>query len=234
MNYVIVGGTSGIGLEVVKSLSNEGHNVLVLSRNFKNINELNGVRWHQWDSIGTNSLEETVHVFSDGIDGLVYCPGTANLKSFNRITPQEFIDDYNLNVVGAIKAIQYFLPKLKKTSNPSIVLFSTVAVQTGMLFHSLIGASKGAIEGLTRSLAAEFTPKIRVNCVAPSLTQTPLMEKLTSTEEKIESSAKRHPLGRIGQANDISNAVLFLLSDKSSWITGQVFHVDGGISSIKL
>ena len=125
------------------------------------------------------------------------------------------------------------LPRLKKSGNASIVLFSTVAVQSGLPFHTQVAASKGALEGLTKALAAELAPTIRVNCIAPSLTDTPLAASLLNTEQKKEAIALRHPLKRIGTAGDIANMASFLLSPKASWITGQILHVDGGMSSLK-
>ena len=229
-NYVVIGGTSGIGLEVVKMLAAEGNSVFILSRTNRNLEDISNASFYSWDATGDIPPEGD---FPAAIDGLVYCPGTVNLKPFHRLTTTDFLNDYKVNVEGAVKAIQFFLPMLKAAENPSIVLFSTVAVKTGMLFHSSIATSKGAVEGLTRSLAADFAPKIRVNCVAPSLIQTPLTERLTSSEEKVQASAKRHPLGRIGQVNDIAQMVCFLLSDKAGWMSGEVLHVDGGLSSIK-
>jgi NAD(P)-dependent dehydrogenase (short-subunit alcohol dehydrogenase family) len=230
-NYIVVGGTSGIGLAIVKKLSSDGHHVYVLSRTNRNLEGIHHVDHIPWDA--------TVDVLPEGdfpatIDGLVYCPGTINLKPFHRLTTADFLQDYRINVEGAIRSIQFFLPQLKAAASSAIVLFSTVAVQTGMLFHSSIAVSKGAVEGLTRSLAADLAPRIRVNCIAPSLVQTALTERLTSSEEKIEASAKRHPLGRIGQADDIAASAVYLLSDASSWVSGQVLHIDGGMSSIKL
>jgi NAD(P)-dependent dehydrogenase (short-subunit alcohol dehydrogenase family) len=139
-----------------------------------------------------------------------------------------------LQVGGAIKVIQAVLPALKNSGNASIILFSTVAVQLGLNFHTQVSVSKGAIEGLTKALSAELAPSIRVNCIAPSLTDTPLAASLLNTEQKVEANALRHPLKRIGKVNDISEMACFLLSNKSSWITGQVMHVDGGMSAIKL
>jgi NAD(P)-dependent dehydrogenase (short-subunit alcohol dehydrogenase family) len=143
------------------------------------------------------------------------------------------MQDYNLQVVGAIKSIQAVLPKLKASNGASIVLFSTVAVQLGLNFHSQVAASKGAIEGLTRALSAELAPSIRVNCIAPSLTDTPLAASLLNSEQKMEANAQRHPLKRVGTVQDISEMACFLLSNKTSWITGQVLHVDGGMGNIK-
>jgi len=176
--------------------------------------------------IELNNLPEEIH-------GLAYCPGSINLMPFKRIKPAQFAEDFELQVNGAIKVIQKVLPNLKAAGNSSILFFSTVAVQTGFNFHAQVAASKGAIEGLTRSLAAEFAPTIRVNAIAPSLTDTPLASKLLSSDEKKEANAQRHPLKSLGSAENIAELGLFLLSEKSKWITGQIIHADGGMSSIK-
>ena len=168
------------------------------------------------------------------LDGLVYCPGSINLKPFARIKPEEFTEDFNLQVGGAIRVVQAVLPRLKASEAASVVFFSTVAVQSGFNFHTQVSASKGALEGLTRALAAEMAPTIRFNCIAPSLTDTPLASKLLSNEEKKKANAARHPLKKIGNPADIAEMAAFLLSEKSGWITGQIFHVDGGISSLRI
>jgi NAD(P)-dependent dehydrogenase (short-subunit alcohol dehydrogenase family) len=179
------------------------------------------------ESLNLDFLPETLH-------GLVYCPGAISLKPFARIKPDDFAADYALQLIGAVKVIQAALPRLKLADSASIVLFSTVAVQTGFTFHSLVSSSKGAIEGLCRALAAELAPHIRVNCIAPSITNTGLAASLLNTPEKIESNKQRHPLKKIGEAIDIAHMVEFLISDKSSWITARVLHIDGGISSLKV
>jgi NAD(P)-dependent dehydrogenase (short-subunit alcohol dehydrogenase family) len=166
--------------------------------------------------------------------GIVYCPGSINLRPFERIKPVDFINDYNLQVIGAIKVIQAAASKLKTTENASIILFSTVAVQKGLPFHSLVSASKGAIEGLTKALAAEYAPGIRVNCIAPSLTDTPMAAALLNSEQKKQANAERHPLKRVGTTDDIADMAEFLLSPKATWITGQIMHVDGGFSTLKV
>ncbi|MBT8194908.1 MAG: SDR family oxidoreductase [Bacteroidia bacterium] len=229
-NYLIIGASSGIGKSLAEFLSAE--NMVYATYNSNSVDNSNANIHFQH----LNVLDEEISLenLPDSIDGLVYCPGSINLKPFARIKPNEFVDDFQLQVLGAIKTIQALLPKLKTAENPSIVLFSTVAVQNGFNFHSQVATSKGAIEGLTRSLAAEFAPKIRVNCIAPSLTDTPLASKLLSTEEKKEANAQRHPLKTIGSPKDIANAASYLLSADSKWITGQVMHVDGGMSSVKL
>jgi NAD(P)-dependent dehydrogenase (short-subunit alcohol dehydrogenase family) len=228
-NYLIIGASSGIGLQTALQLSTQ-HKVYGTYN--KTIVEGNANLSYHF----VNVLEEQINLdfLPETIDGLVYCPGTINLRPFARIKPEDFVQDYQLQVVGAIKIIQAILPKLKVSAHASIVLFSTVAVQTGLNFHSQVAASKGAIEGLTKALAAEFAPTIRVNCIAPSLTNTPLAGNLLNTPEKIEANAQRHPLKKIGQPADIANMVEFLLSDKSSWVTGQVLHIDGGMGSIRV
>lgn len=230
-NYLIVGGSSGIGRQLTLQLARNNSNVYAtwfkdeVPNNEENI---------QYEYLNVLDDEINVDFLPDKIDGLVYCPGSINLKPFHRIKPTQFLDDYELQVVGAVKVIQAVLPRLKKSENASIILFSTVAVQSGFIFHSLVSSSKGAVEGLVRSLSAEFAPTIRVNGIAPSLTETPLAERLINTEEKKESNAQRHPLKRIGSPSDIANAAEFLLSEKSSWVTGQILHVDGGISTLKV
>ncbi len=229
-NYIVAGGSSGIGLAVCNVLANEGHKVYALARNQRELQTSSNLHFITHDF--TDNTNPTFD-FPDVIHGLIYCPGTVNLKPFHRISTEEFLNDYRINVEGAIRCLQYFFSALKKSGEGSVVLCSTVAAQTGMNFHSSVAVSKGAIEGLTKSLAAEWAPTIRVNAIAPSLVKTPLTEKLTATEEKSEAIAKRHPLQRIGTAQDIADAATFLLSEKSSWITGQIIHVDGGMSVIR-
>lgn len=230
-NYHIIGASSGIGKQISETLASSGNKIYGTFHKqlVEEINPL--IEYH-----ALNVLDDEIKFdyLPESIDGLVYCPGSINLKPFQRIKPDDFLLDYQLQLVGAVKCIQAVLSRLKKSESPSIVLFSSVAVQHGFNYHSLIAASKGAIEGLTRSLAAEFAPKIRVNCIAPSLTDTPLASQLLNTVEKRMANAQRHPLKRIGLASDIANMTEFLLSEKSSWITGQIFNVDGGISSLKI
>ena len=227
--YVIIGGSTGIGLSIVQKMANEGHHVTVLSRQVRTLASMPNVTHH---TIDIAVEKPNFPVFDGALDGLVYCPGTINLKPFNRLKAKDFLSDFNINVLGAAKTIQYFLPNLKLSQYASVVLFSTVAVQTGMPFHASIAAAKGAIEGLTRSLAAELSPKIRVNAIAPSLTATPLSIKLLNTENKVQSAEKRHPLKRIGSVDDMAAATSFLLN--SNWLTGQILQVDGGMSAIRL
>ena len=230
-NILIIGASSGIGKELANKLSANGYNVWG-TYNSKEVDEnKENLKYLKLDVLKDRlNLEELPEI----IDGFVYCPGSINLKPFNRIKPDEFIKDFELQVVGAINVLQSILPRIQKSTNGSIVFFSTVAVKIGLPFHTIVSTSKGAIEGFTRSLAAELAPKIRVNCIAPSLTDTPLAASLLNTEQKREVNAQKHPLKRIGTTNDIASMAEFLLSADSSWITGQVFYVDGGMSSIKI
>lgn len=229
-SYLIVGGTSGIGLETTKVLS-QSNKVIVLGRTNRNLDGLSNVEFHSADV--TKSIDDLPQI-EDSLDGLVYCPGTINLKPLKSLKLEDFQNDFEVNLLGAVKVINKYFNNLKSANKASIVLFSTVAVQTGMPYHASVASAKGAVEGLTRTLAAEFAPNIRVNCIAPSITDTPLAEKLLNNETKVKSSEDRHPLKRIGSAEEIAQAVEFLLSEKSGFITGQIIKIDGGISSVKI
>jgi len=227
-NIVIIGGSSGIGLELVKLF--ESNNWNVISTYFSNpIKDREFVRYVKFDAV-ESTLE--VNDFPESIDGLIYCPGVINLKQFHRVSPDVFLNDYKIQVLGAIKSIQILMPHLKKSDQASIVLFSSIAASMGFKFHSIISSSKGAIEGLSKSLAAELAPKIRVNVIAPSITDTPLAENFLNSENKRDFHKKLNPLNKFASASDISNMAYYLLSEKSSFITGQIFHIDGGMSTI--
>jgi len=230
-NYLIVGGSSGIGLALTNLLADAGNKVIVLSRNSDQLQIKYNIEHHKVDVL--NNFD-TFPSFEFELNGVVYCPGSINLKPFISLKEQDYLNDFNINALGAVKIINNYLPNLKKAETSSLVFFSTVAVQIGMPYHASVAMAKGAVEGLTRSLAAELAPNIRVNAIAPSLTDTPMASRLLSSDEKKEASAKRHPLNSIGNPEEIAKAASFLLSNDSGWITGQVIHIDGGISSLRL
>jgi 3-oxoacyl-[acyl-carrier protein] reductase len=226
-NILLIGGSYGIGLAIAKELQFE-NNVYIASRSNENLADVKATYISfdaSTDVLDTSKLPAV-------IDGLVYCPGSINLRPFKGIKPEAFETDLQINFISLVKVIQSVLPNLLAAEQASIVTFSSVAASMGMPFHTSVSASKGAIEGFAKALAAEYAPKIRVNVIAPSLTDTPLADKFLNNETKQEKSAERHPLKRFGKPEDSAQMATFLLSDKSSWISGQIFHVDGGMSTL--
>ena len=229
-NILVVGGSSGVGREIVRALSACGDHILAASRNEGDTTGLAGVSWQRYDASDRTALLE----LPESLDGLVYCPGTIQLKPFGRLSDDDFLAEMEVNFLGAVRAIRLAHAALRKSDSASIVLFSTVAVGTGLPYHAGIASAKGALEGLARTLAAEFAPKIRVNCLALSLTDTPLPASLLASEEKRRASAERHPLKRIGDAGEVAKAAVFLLGSDSGFMTGQILKLDGGLSTLKL
>jgi NAD(P)-dependent dehydrogenase (short-subunit alcohol dehydrogenase family) len=229
-NYFVIGASSGIGQQLALQLKIAGHQVYATYFKNKFTSENKNLQYHY-----LNVLDEEIKLdfLPESISGLIYCPGSISLRPFERIKAADFTADYQLQVIGAVKIIQAVLPRLKKAEHSSILLFSTIAVQTGLSYHAQVSASKGALEGLTKALAAELAPTIRVNCIAPSLIDTPLAASLLNNENKREANAQRHPLKRIGTTKDIAELAEFLISEKAGWITGQILHVDGGFSCLK-
>ena len=224
-NILLIGGSSGIGLATAKLLT-ESHEVYIASRSS---DSLTGLDIHHLPFDVTTDDLSTLDLPAE-LSGLVYCPGSINLRPFKGLKPEAFEADFQINVMGFIKSLQAVLSKL--TTNSSVVLYSTVAVKVGMSFHASVAASKGALEGLSKSLAAELAPKTRVNVIAPSITNTPLADRFLNNEAKMEKSAQRHPLKRVGEASDIAAMTRFLLSEDSSWMTGQILGLDGGMSTL--
>lgn len=223
--YLVIGGSKGIGAAIVANLLQKDCEVIVFSRTKP---EIESIEWHQIDVVTTNTFPE-IHQ----LDGLVYCPGSINLKPINRLSKDDFLNDLTINFLSAVKVFQQYLPILKKSPNASVVFFSTVAVSQGMPFHASISAAKAALEGFARSAAAELAPSIRINVVAPSLTDTPLAATLLNTDVKKENAANRHPLKKVGSVSDIAQAAVYLLTD-AKWTTGQVLHIDGGLSTLRV
>ncbi len=224
--FLFAGASSAIAKEATKLLKHKGHKVIGIST--KDTNSL----YDEFYQVANYDFAAFPEI-ADHIDGLVYFPGTINLKPFARLTQVEFITDFQINSLGAVAFVQAYLSNIKKSPNASIVFLSSVAASIGLPFHSSIAMAKGGIEGLTKALAAELAPSIRVNCVAPSLVNTPMGEKFINTPDKMEQMKKRNPLQMVGNPTDVANAIVFLLSDESAWVTGQVIAIDGGMSKIK-
>ena len=224
---LIIGGSRGIGKEVLNSQLNKSKRCVVLSRTGSDINDTN-LEHHVID-ISSGSLPEV-----NDIESLVFCPGSITLKPFLQLKDEDFLKDFEINVMGAIKCIRFYINELKKSENPSITMFSTVAVSQGMPFHSSISTAKAGIEGLTKSLAAEFAPKVRVNCIAPTLTKTDLAKGILRNERIEENISEKHPLKKICEASDVSGMVNFLVSLDAKMVTGQIMRVDSGMSTLKI
>lgn len=229
MRYLIIGGSRGIGRDLVERLLAGGHEVLAGSR--KRGDTPAGAAWFSFDA---RRDELPASVTEQPLDGLAYLPGSIVLKPFRSLSEEQFRDDFELNVLGAVRAIRMALPALKKSGQASVVLFSTVAAGQGMPFHASIATAKAGLEGLTRSLAAELAPAIRVNAIAPSLTDTDLAEKLLSSPEKREAADRRHPLQRVGTTGDLAAMAAFLLQPDTAWLSGQIIAVDGGMSTLRV
>jgi 3-oxoacyl-[acyl-carrier protein] reductase len=227
-NILVVGGTYGIGRSLSETLINQGHQVHIWARQATPVPGAASLT-----SNDTRQIPLDTSALPAQLDGLVYCPGAITLKPFPRLSSSDFLSDFQQQVIGFIQTLQACLPALKQSPHASVLAFSSVAAQLGMNYHSSVAASKGALEALIRSLAAEFAPQIRFNAIAPSLTATPLSEKLLNTPEKRTALAKRHPLGRIGTPEDIAALAAFLLSDHASWISGQILAADGGLSRLQ-
>ncbi|TJY35841.1 SDR family NAD(P)-dependent oxidoreductase [Pontimicrobium aquaticum] len=223
---IVVGGSKGIGNALVKILLHE-HKVINISRTKPEITYEN-LEHFSCDVIADDlpNIEKA--------DGLVYCPGSINLKPISRLSIDDFKNDFEINVLGAVKVIQKYLNTLKQGDKPSIVLFSTVASKLGMPFHASVATAKSGVEGLVKSLGAELAPTIRINAIAPTVTDTELASKLLRNDRMIENITERHPLKKYLNPEEVAEMVSFLLSDKTASISGQVFEMDCGIVSFKL
>lgn len=225
--YIVIGGSRGIGLSLVNLLLENNNKVINISRNKPDLSHDNLT--HYSADVLKDELPEV-----ESCDGLVYCPGSINLKPVARLKLDDFREDYEINVIGAVKTIQAYLPRLKTGQNPSIVLFSTVAVKLGMPFHASVAAAKAGVEGLTKSLGAELAPTVRVNAIAPTVTDTDLASKLLRNDKMIENITERHPLKKFLKPDEVANMAAFLLSENASSLSGQIFEMDCGIVSFKI
>lgn len=226
-NILLIGGSYGIGLEMAKMLSKENE-VFIASRSNEHLSNIDATH------IPFDALNEDINdkAIPETLDGFVYCPGSINLKPFKTMGIDTIQNDMEINFIALARTVKSIINRMNEGS--SMVFFSTVAVGTGMPFHTSVSAAKGAIEGFARALAAEYAPKIRVNVIAPSLVDTPLSERLLNNDKKKGMMSERHPMKRVGNASDIANMAVFLLSSDNSWITGQVIGVDGGMSSLNV
>jgi NAD(P)-dependent dehydrogenase (short-subunit alcohol dehydrogenase family) len=221
---LIVGGSQGIGKAIIERLGPKTE-IINISRNAP---ETQTPIRHISCDVMSNEFPQI-----EKLDGLVYCPGSINLKPLKFLKEADFRNDFEINVIGALKVIKHYLPALQQSETASVVLFSTVAVKTGMAFHSSIAASKGALEGMAKSLAAELAPKVRFNTIGPTITDTPLAKRLLRNEKQKEEMAHRHPLKHYLQPDEVAQLTQYLLDDASRSISGQSFYLDAGITSIK-
>jgi NAD(P)-dependent dehydrogenase (short-subunit alcohol dehydrogenase family) len=226
-NILIIGSNSRIGGEVIKLSNHKGDNIFATSRSPINIPV------NKFFQLDPNEDLSDLDSLPESIDALVYCPGSISLKSIQRMNISDIREDFRINFEGAFHIIKKVLPNLKKDDGASVVFVSSVAASTGMTFHSSIAASKSALEGFARSLSAELAPRVAVNCIAPSLTDTPLAEHLINNENKLKFSKERHPLNTIGDPESVAKVIYNLFSAKENWITGQTINIDGGLSTLR-
>ena len=233
--YLIFGATGSIGSSLTEQLINSDHEVHLIARNedeLKPLSEKIGCTYSVVDVLEENFIDKVKVDTSDfDVKGVAYCVGSIDIKPLKRVSESDLHNCMKLNLYSAIAAIQGFQEELKKNSG-SIVLFSSVAAQKGFTNHTIIASAKAAIEGLTVTLAAELAPNIRVNCIAPSLTTSKISQSMLKSPVVTEALAKAHPLKRLGEGQDSASLAKFLLSDESSWITGQIIGVDGGRSKL--
>ena len=235
-SIIIYGATGAVGSATARQLSREGYPLHLVGRNREKLSALGeelGSETTTGDVTDPDLFDRVAARTDQPVQGLVYAVGTLTLGSIRRLSPKDYLADFLTNAMGAALAVRAALPRLKKhPGTGSILLFSSVAVQRGFTLHASMGMAKGAVEGLTRSLAAELAPKIRVNAIAPSLTRTPLAGKILASPEMAAALEKQHALKRLGTPEDLAQTAAFLVSEQSGWITGQILGVDGGRSAL--
>ena len=233
---LIFGGTGTIGYSIAKKIKIDGNDPVIIARNeeeLKNKAKEIDCDYSICDVLNIEQIEKIAELYNENVFGVAYCVGSINLRPLKMSKSDDYIDSFKINTLGAINAVKTNLTSLNK-NNGSILLFSTIAVQQGFTNHSIVSTSKGAIEGLTLSLAAEFSPKIRVNCIAPSLTDSKMSQKMLSNETMKKAIENMHPIPKIGAGDDFGELGSFLLSERNNWITGQIFHIDGGRSTLRI
>ena len=224
-NIVIIGGTKGIGKAIVSEVV-DNNNVVCLSRNQTDFSHDN-YTFHNFDALVDDYPD------FDSVDCLIYCPGSINLKPISTLSLDDFRNDFELNVIGAVRAIKKYLKLLKKSESASILLFSTVATKLGMPYHASVSVAKSGIDGLVKTLGSELAPKVRINAIAPTITNTELASKILRNDKVIENMVERHPLKKILSSNEVAKMASFLISEDASSISGQIFNMDAGIVSFK-
>ena len=224
-NILIIGGTKGIGKSIVDNLV-ESNNIVCLSRSIPNFNHQN-FNHKEFDALSDEYPE------MENLDCLIYCPGSINLKPISTLTLDDFRNDFEINVIGAVKAIKKYLPQLKRSLSPSILLFSTVATKLGMPYHASVSVAKSGVDGLVKTLGSELAPKVRINAIAPTITNTDLASKILRNEKVVESMVERHPLKKILSSDEVAKMACFLISEDASSISGQIFNMDAGIVTFK-
>jgi|TARA_B110000196_G_scaffold260059_1_gene231210 NAD(P)-dependent dehydrogenase (short-subunit alcohol dehydrogenase family) len=235
-NIIVIGGSGSIGSALSKELKKNNYEPILIARNEENLkkisNELN-CKYFVGDVLKIDSIDKIIKNLGDNIHGLAYCVGSINLRPISLTKDEDYIESFKINTLGAINAIKLALPSLKKNKG-SILLYSTVAVKQGFVNHTVISTAKGAVEGLTLSLAAELAPTIRVNCIAPSLTNSNMTNSIISNINLKKAIEVMHPIPKIGEGDDFSHIGAFLLSEKNKWMTGQILHIDGGRSTLRI
>jgi len=224
-NIVIIGGTKGIGKAIVREVV-DNNNVVCLSRNQTDFSHDN-YTFHNFDALVDDYPD------FESVDCLIYCPGSINLKPISTLSLDDFRNDFELNVIGAVRAIKKYLNLLKKSGSASILLFSTVATKLGMPYHASVSVAKSGIDGLVKTLGSELAPKVRINAIAPTITNTELASKILRNDKVIENMVERHPLKKILSSNEVAKMASFLISEDASSISGQIFNMDAGIVSFK-
>ena len=224
-NRVIIGGTKGIGKAIVSEVV-DNNNVFCLSRNQTDFSHDN-YTFHNFDALVDDYPD------FESVDCLIYCPGSINLKPISTLSLDDFRNDFELNVIGAVRAIKKYLNLLKKSGSASILLFSSVATKLGMPYHASVSVAKSGIDGLVKTLGSELAPKVRINAIAPTITNTELASKILRNDKVIENMVERHPLKKILSSNEVAKMASFLISEDASSISGQIFNMDAGIVSFK-